>query len=295
MLKKIFSLPRTLLLLMLLAFLPACANDTPPLNGGTAEDTYNLGIGLYRDGNFVQAAKTFETIPYNFPYSKAVKNSYIMAAYSYYQAQDQVNAGALVDVFLSLYPSDNLSSYALYLRGMSYFEQIEDARRDQSLTEESLKSFNQLITSFPNTIYAKDAASKRGLLLDQLAAKEMNVGRFYLNRGESTAAINRFKTVIDSYGQTSAVPEALARLVEIYTMAGVKDEAQRYAALLGKNYPASPWYRYSYDLVMKNKKATPPATRPDKPLDKTKPNKKIITPPSTLPTKPSNSQTPGAQ
>ena len=268
-------------LLALLLVLSACSDNVTPLSGGSAEETYNLGISLYRGGDYAKAAKTFETIPYNFPYSMAVKNSYVMAAYSYYQAEDKVNAGALVDVFLGLYPNDPLAAYALYLRGMSYFEQIEDSRRDQSITEESLKSFNQLIASFPNTIYAKDAASKRGLLLDQLAAKEMTVGRFYLDRGETTAAINRFKNVVDLYSQTSYIPEALSRLVEIYTISGVKDEAQRYAAILGKNYPASPWYRYSYDLVMKNKKGTPPATPADKSLDKNKASKKIIAPPAT--------------
>ena len=276
--KKITLLARAGLLLLLLAIMPSCSNDTPALNGGTVEETYNLGLGLYRNGDYKQAAKTFEAIPYNFPYSKAVKNAYIMAAYSYYQAEDQVNAGAMVDVFLSIYSNDPLSAYALYLRGMSYFEQIEDARRDQSLTEESLKSFNQLIAIFPDSIYAKDGLSKRGLLLDQLAAKEMTVGRFYLNRGEPTAAVNRFKNVIDLYSQTIYAPEALARLVEIYTILGIKDEAQRYAAILGKNYQASPWYRYSYELVKKNKNATAPSIPVDKPFDKTKANKKIIAP-----------------
>ncbi len=281
MMKKTFPTLRHVFLLSWLMLgclgLVGCSDDSKPLSGSSAEETYNLGIDLYRNGDYTTAAKTFETIPYLFPYSSSVKNSYMMAAYSYYQAEDKINAGATVDVFLSLYPNDPLAAYALYLRGMSYFEQIEDVRRDQSLTEEALKSFQQLIATFPNTVYAKDALSKRGLVYDQLAGKEMTVGRFYLDRGETAAAINRFKNVIDLYSQTIHVPEALARLVEIYIMTGVVDEAQRTAAILGKNYPASPWYRYSYDLVMKNKKSPAPASSREKALPK---NKKTPPPPA---------------
>ena len=147
--------------------------------GGTAAETYNIGLDLYKNGNPTAAAKTFEKIPYLFPYSKLIKNAQLMTAYSYYMAEDKVNAAATVDVFLSLYPSDPLVAYALYLRGMSYFEQIEDVRRDQGLTEEAVRSFQQLIKAYPDTIYGRDAASKAGLLIDQLAGKEMTVGRFY--------------------------------------------------------------------------------------------------------------------
>ncbi|MGI9461955.1 MAG: outer membrane protein assembly factor BamD [Alphaproteobacteria bacterium] len=279
MIKKFFLYPlkKIIWLMALVVALSGCGDDVKPISGNSAEETYNLAIGLYRSGSYEMAAKTFETIPYLFPYSGSVKNAYIMAAYSYYQAEDKVNAGASVDVFLSLYPNDPLAAYALYLRGMSYFEQIEDVRRDQSLTEEALKSFKQLIELFPNTVYAKDANSKSGLVYDQLAGKEMAVGRFYLNRGETTAAVNRFKNVVDLYGQTIHVPEALARLVEIYIMIGIIDEAQRYAAILGKNYQSSSWYRYSYDLVKKNKTRRRPNSAVPRPLSN---KKKSVSPPN---------------
>lgn len=239
----------------------ACSNEDDKFFASNASDTYNLGLSLYKNRQFSAAAKTFEKIPYLFPYSPFIKNAHIMAAYSYYVAEDKVNAGTAVDVFLSLYPNDPLAPYALYLRGMSYFEQIEDVRRDQSLTQESLKSFQQLIGAFPNSVYAKDATAKRELLLDQLAGKEMTVGRFYLYRGEYVAALGRFKSVLDDFNRTSHTPEALARMVEIYLNLGVREEAKRYAILLGNNYQASDWYQYAYDLLQlkpESKKANYP-------------------------------------
>jgi outer membrane protein assembly factor BamD len=146
--------------------------------------------------------------------------------------------------------------YAYYLKALSYYEQITDVQRDAKLTELALNALDEVVRRFPDSIYARDSRLKIDLTYDHLAGKEMEVGRFYLQRGQYLAAINRFRYVVDKYQTTSHVPEALHRMIENYLALGLKDEAQRIAAVLGYNYPGSDWYQDSYSLVETGKPAS---------------------------------------
>jgi len=152
-----------------------------------------------------------------------------------------------------LHPGANDIDYAYYLIALCYYEEINDFRRDQSNTSKALDAFNNLIRRFPNSEYTKDSKLKLDLVKDHLAAREMNVGRIYQSLDNYTAAINRFKTVVDLYSKTSHLPEALARLTELYFVLGLYEEAKVYASVLGYNYPNNKWYIYSYSLFLDKK------------------------------------------
>ena len=172
-----------------------------------------------------------------------------MSAYSSYEAQDYDAAISSLDHFVKLYPNNELTPYAYYLTAICYYEQISDVGRDQKITEQALAALREVVRRFPDTEYARDAKIKEDLTLDHLAGKEMQIGRYYLKRDDTLAAINRFRNVVENYQTTSHVPEALHRLVEAYLKLGIKAEAMKYAAVLGANYPSSSWYRDSYKLM----------------------------------------------
>jgi outer membrane protein assembly factor BamD len=172
-----------------------------------------------------------------------------MNAYSHYLADKYDDAIIALDRFIDLHPGNRDIAYAYYLRAISYYEQIVDVSRDQRITQLALDSLQQVVQRFPNTEYARDASLKIDLTRDHLAGKEMAIGRYYLERDEHFAAINRFKTVIENYQTTTHVPEALHRLVESYLALGITQEAQMAAAVLGHNFPGSDWYRDSYGLL----------------------------------------------
>ena len=173
----------------------------------------------------------------------------LMSAYASYEANDYEDAIAAIDRFVALHPGNKDAPYAHYLIAISYYEQIADVGRDQKITQQALKALDDVVDRYPESEYARDARLKIDLASDHLAGKEMEIGRYYLRRGEYAAAINRFRNVIESYQTTTHVPEALHRLTEAYLALGVTTEAQTAAAVLGYNYPGSRWYQDSYALL----------------------------------------------
>ncbi len=232
--------------------LVACGGVTrePEFVEQPVEDLYNTAIDLTANRNFNAAALAFEEVERQHPYSQWATRSMFMAAYAYYEARRYDEAILAARRFVDFHPGNENVPYALYLIGMSYYEQISDVGRDQQMTADAQRAFTDLVQRYPDTSYARDARLKLDLVRDHLAGKEMEVGRFYLNRRQYVAAINRFNRVIDEFQTTTHVPEALHRLVEAYTALGVRDEAYRYAAVLGYNYPGSPWYERTYGLVL---------------------------------------------
>jgi outer membrane protein assembly factor BamD len=185
-----------------------------------------------------------------------------MAAYSLYQGNDYTAAVNALDRFIQLNPSNPNVDYAYYLKGLCYYEQIVDVGRDQKLTRNALESFEEVTRRFPNSKYARDARLKIDLTRNHLAGKEMSIGRWYLQRGQYLAAINRFQRVVEQYDTTEQVPEALLRLTEAYVALGLKAEAKRTASVLGYNYPGTEWYQDAYALATTGE-ARPPAEGDD--------------------------------
>src|SRR5262249_11157697 len=195
------------------------------------------------------AAKKFEEVDRQHPYSEWARKSLIMLAYAQYEARnydDSISAGKR---YVTLHPGSPDAAYAQYLIGSSYFDQIPDISRDQGRTEKALNALDEVQRKYPNTEYAAQARKKLEVARDQLAGKEMDVGRWYQNRKDYTAAINRFKVVVTQYQTTRHVEEALMRLTELYMTLGIVGEAQTAAAVLGHNFPDSPWYKDAYALV----------------------------------------------
>jgi outer membrane protein assembly factor BamD len=214
------------------------------------EQIYNDAWKQIDDKNWLDAAKQFDEVERQHPYSIWARRAMLMAAFCYYQANKYTDAISTADQYIQLHPGSREVAYAFYLKAMSLYEQITDVGRDQSNTEQALTALQDVVQRFPDTEYARDASLKVDLTLDHLAGKEMEVGRYYLFRREYIGAINRFKVVVERYQKTSQIAEALERLTEAYYAIGVYDEAKTAAAVLGANYPGSPWYEDSYDLLM---------------------------------------------
>lgn len=237
---------------LLLVWLAACGSSDdenaakPP---ETAENLYKQAHDKFADGAYKQAVKDFEEVERQHPSSEWAIKGQIMSAYSSYQAQDYDTAVATLDRFVKMYPGNQSAPYAYYLIALCYYEQISDVGRDQKVTEQAMQALRDVVRRFPDSEYARDASIKLDLTQDHLAGKEMEIGRYYLKREDYLAAINRFRYVVENYQTTSHVPEALHRLVEAYLKLGVTDEARRYAAVLGYNYPNNVWYRDSYSLL----------------------------------------------
>ncbi len=226
-----------------------CASDEPEIPDQPAEVLYTNALNTLEDGRAPQAAKLFEEVERQHPYSTWATQALVMAAYSYYLMDDYDSAIPALENFIELHPGNRNAAYAFYLRALCYYEQIADVTRDQGNTEEALRALSDVVARFPNTPYARDASLKLDLVRDHLAGKEMEVGRYYLKRDLFLAAINRFRTVVEKYQTTSHTPEALHRLVEAYLSLGINDEAQAAAAVLGYNFPGSDWYQDSYALL----------------------------------------------
>lgn len=223
--------------------------DVPEEENVPVETLYNQAADAMAAGRNVEAARLFEEVERQYPYSQWATKAEMMAAYSYYKEMRYDEAVIALDRFIELHPGNEDVDYALYLRALSFYEQISDVARDQALTQEALHALETLIRRFPESRYSRDATYKRDLALDHLAGKEMEIGRYYLNRGQLNAAVNRFKTVVKDYQTTTHVPEALHRLVEINTTLGLRNEATKVAAVLGYNYPGSKWYEKSYAVL----------------------------------------------
>ena len=199
--------------------------------------------------DWVGAAKQFDEVERQHPYSIWARRAMLMSAYCYYQANHYTEAISAADQYISLHPGSHEVAYAFYLKAISLYEQIVDVGRDQSNTEGALVALQDVVQRFPDTEYARDATLKIDLTLDHLAGKEMAIGRYYLNQGDYIGAINRFRVVVEQYQKTSQIAEALERLTEAYYALGLYNEAKTAAAVLGANYPGSPWYQDAYDLL----------------------------------------------
>ena len=215
-------------------------------------EAYQEGMKALKEGDIFFAATKFNEVEALFPQSVWAPKSALMAAYSYYSQDYYSDAIAELKRFIRIYPKHKDLGYVYYMLGISYFEQIVDEKKDTSAMLKSKEYFNIVLRDFKNTDYALDAEFKLDLIEDTLASKEMYLGRYYLNKKKWVAAINRFKTVIDDYDTTIYIEEALHRMVEIHYKLGLKDEAEKYAKLLGYNYKSSRWYENSY--IVFNKK-----------------------------------------
>jgi outer membrane protein assembly factor BamD len=223
-------------------------DDNPP--DEPADRLYNEGVFLLNEEkSYKSAAKKFEEVDRQHPYSEWARKSLIMSAYAYYEARAYDDSIAAARRYISLHPGSPEAPYAQYLIGSSYFDQIPDITRDQSRTERAIAALEEVTRKYPNTEYAQSAKKKIEMGRDQLAAKEMEVGRVNQGKRNFTGAINRFKIVVTQYQTTRHVEEALLRLTECYMALGIVQEAQTAAAVLGHNFPDSPWYQDAYNLV----------------------------------------------
>ncbi|MFC3069260.1 outer membrane protein assembly factor BamD [Phenylobacterium soli] len=210
-----------------------------------------------------QAVDYFGEVERQHPYSEWARRSILMQAFAHYESNNYAEAIADADRFIQLYPGNPAAAYAHYLKAVCYFEQIVDVGRDQAATGQALDNLKDVVQRYPNTEYATDARLKIDMVNDQLAGKEMTIGRYYLRQGDTLAAINRFKGVVDRYQTTSHTPEALYRLVEAYLTLGLVEEAKKNGAVLGYNYPGDPWYADAYKLLTSSglKPAVEPTAR----------------------------------
>jgi outer membrane protein assembly factor BamD len=245
--------------------LAACAGkkDRPQLAyiERPVELLYSTGARALDRGRYEEGVLYLEEVERQHPYSEWSRRAILLQAYAHYQSNDYAEAVSAAERFISLYPGSPNAPYAYYLKAQCYFEQIADVQRDQGYTENALAALRDVVARFPNTEYAQDARLKIDMVNDQLAGKEMAVGRWYLRQGQPLAAINRFKTVIDRYQTTSHTPEALYRLVEANLTLGLQEEALRNGAVLGHNYPGDRWYLDAYRLL--NDRGLQPISAPN--------------------------------
>jgi outer membrane protein assembly factor BamD len=213
------------------------------------EILYNRALDELGSQDYKKAAKSFEEVDRQHPYSVWATKAQIMAAFSYYQMNKYDDAISALDRFIQLHPGHRDIPYAYYLKALCYYEQITDVQRDQRITQQALDALAEVVKRFPESPYARDARLKVELAIDHLAGKEMSIGRYYQTNQQYIGAINRYRVVIERYQTTTPVPEALHRLVECYLALGVKSEAQEAAAVLGYNFPGSEWYQDSYFLM----------------------------------------------
>jgi outer membrane protein assembly factor BamD len=215
------------------------------------EQLYNRAADLVDEKRWTEAVAAFEEVERQHPYSSWSRRAMMMTAYAQYMGNKYEDAMESARRFISLHPGNESAPYAYYLIAICHFEQILDVGRDQETTELALNALEEVVRRFPQTSYARDARLKIDMAHDQLAGKEMEVGRFYLSRDQHLAAVNRFRAVVDnpSFQRSTHAPEALHRLVEVYLSMGLVEEAQRAAAVLGYNYPGSEWYSRTYTLM----------------------------------------------
>lgn len=213
------------------------------------EQLYNQGLANMKAGNVAEASRKFDSIDRQNPFTEWGRKALVMSTFSKYRLAQYDEAVATGNRYLKQYPSSADSAYVQYLVGLSYSKQIADVTQDQKAARNTLDAMQKVIDNYPKSEYVEDAQAKMRFARDQLAGKEMQVGRYYLERKEYLAAIQRFRNVVENYGRTNQVEEALARLVESYYAMGVQEEAQTAAAVLGQNYPDSQWYADSYKLL----------------------------------------------
>lgn len=238
-------------ILLLVGMVSACGgNREVPIEDQSAQQIYERAeFELENSKKAEEAARLFGEVERLYPYSEYAKRALIMQAFAYHKDRDYENARIAAQRYIDFYPASEDAAYAQYLLALSYYDQIEEVGRDQGLTLEALQALRTVIERYPDSDYARSARLKFDLAFDHLAAKEMEVGRYYLKRAHYTAAINRFRVVVEEFQTTSHTAEALHRLVESYLSLGLTDEAQTAAAILGHNFRSSPFYEDSYALL----------------------------------------------
>ncbi len=215
----------------------------------TAEQIYGRAEFDLARGRNEQAATLFAEVERLYPFSEWAKRAVIMQAFAHHKDEDYENSRAAAQRYIDVYPADGDAAYAQYLLALSYYDQIDEVGRDQGLTFQALQSLREVIERYPDSEYASSAILKFDLAFDHLAAKEMEIGRYYLRRDHFTAAINRFRVVVEDFQTTTHTAEALHRLVEAYLSLGLTDEARTAGAILGHNFQATEWYEDSYTLL----------------------------------------------
>lgn len=238
-------------ILALLA-MTACSSTDPSelaFQEEPAEKLYAEGLVAMEGGDTKQAREKFEELDRQHPYSNYARKSMMLTAYSHFRAGQYTECVQAAKRFIALYPSDQDVPYAYYLIGESYYRQIPDITRDQEAAERAMQAMNELVQRYPDSEYADDARKKVRITLDQLAGKEMQIGRYYLERKEYIAAVNRFKVVVTDFQITRHVEEGLLRLAEAYMAMGIVHEAQTAVAVLGHNFPESEWYKRGFAML----------------------------------------------
>lgn len=218
----------------------------------TVEALYDKAFTSFQAGGYKKSVEEFEEVERQHPYSPWASQAQVMAAYAAFRGGQFDDAVGILDRFVKLHPTHSSTPYAYYLMALCYYTQISDIGRDQKMTSDARTALRDVINRYPDSDYARDAKIKLDLTDDHLAGKEIEIGRYYLKRQDYPAAINRFKYVLDHYQTTSHTPEALHRMVESYLRLGVIEEAKKYAAVLGYNYPGSDWYKFSYEMMQGN-------------------------------------------
>ncbi len=256
---RIATIPLLAVLLALSACGSAKKDDTGDAVATVApvEVLYNNGLDALNARRYATAGDQFNLVEQNYPYSTWAVNAQLMSGYAQYLQNKYTDALSTLDRFIQLHPAHRDIAYAYYLRALCYYEQIADIQRDQRGTEQAMNALREVVSRFPDSSYARDAQLKIDLCNDHLAGKEMEIGRYYQGQHLYTAAIGRFQRVVNDYQTTNHVPEALARLVEVYLALGLKDDARRTAAVLGYNYPGSRWYEDTFSQLADDGIAVP--------------------------------------
>ncbi len=230
----------------------ACDSNRPDdsLAGFSAQEIFQRGeYELETNSRASRSVRYFSEIERIYPYSDWARRALIMQAYAYHRGREFEESRAAAQRFLDTYPGDEDAAYAAYLLAISFYDQIDEVGRDQGLTFQALRHLRRVIEEYPETEFARSAVLKFDLAFDHLAAKEMEIGRFYLKRRNYVAAINRFRVVVEDFQTTTHTPEALHRLVEAYVALGFEDDARTAAAILGHNFQANPFYQDSFRLL----------------------------------------------
>ena len=233
----------------------ACASDrdvdlaTYVESVESADVLYNQGLANLESGRMTEAGRKFEAVDRQHPYSEQARKAMVMGAFANYRQGKYDEAISIGQRYVSLYPTSEDAAYAQYIVGLSYYRQIRDVTQDQKEARRLAETMRELVDRWPESEYVDDAHAKIRFARDQLAGKEMQIGRYYLERREYVASVKRFRNVVEMYSNTRHVEEALARLTETYMAMGLQSEAQTAAAVLGHNYPESQWYKDSYALL----------------------------------------------
>jgi outer membrane protein assembly factor BamD len=232
------------------SWMPGSTRERPlPIEGQSPQQIYLSAEQLLNEGRPRDAGEQFAEVERLYPYSEWAKRAMLMSAFAYHEGGQYAESRAAAERYLEFFPADVDAPYAQFLIALSYYDQIVDIGRDQSNAFDALQEMRDIIERYPDSQYAKSAQMKFELALDHLAGKEMEIGRYYLSRGFYTAAINRFRVVVEDYQTTTQTPEALYRLVESYLSLGLTQEAQTAAAILGYNFQGTTWYADAYALL----------------------------------------------